>query len=435
MADAGYFRGTSAEQDNRFSDKEKKLLKQMRFADSIATKVEMSKVHLESLKPWISHRISELLGMEDDVLQEFVFNQLEADKFPDGRRIQINLTGFLNGKNARIFTGELWDMLIAAQESPSGIPPSLVTAKKEELRLRTEEQERLNETLKRTVSRFQDKLKNESPPPNNRSARSRSPSSPSRSNKHVSKSNDATEKSDSRRKDESQSQNRRQYRPRRSASASPPPRERSRSRSRDRDARKRDTNVTRSDRNTERRDKNRRSRSRSPRQRRHSPTWSRQTQQRRDYVQSTMDRSSQSHRKSKADYSDTVDRPKPRSRSRSVCSPQPTKELSEIEPELVTTTDAPSVEPDASPARSSDSGSIRGRKRGSPISADDGSPDQSKKNKKKSKKHKKHKKHKKSKDEEKGSVTIAPADDLERALREKALESMKRAYEKSVQNN
>jgi len=435
MADAGYFRGTSAEQDNRFSDKEKKLLKQMRFADSIATKVEMSKVHLESLKPWISQRISELLGMEDDVLQEFVFNQLEADKFPDGRRIQINLTGFLNGKNARIFTGELWDMLIAAQESPSGIPPSLVTAKKEELRLRTEEQERLNETLKRTVSRFQDKLKNESPPPNNRSGRSRSPSSPSRTNKHFSKSNDTTERpqSDSRRKDESQ--NRRQYRPRRSASASPPrPRERSRSRSRDRDARKRDANVTRSDRNTERRDTNRRSRSRSPRQRRHSPAWSRQTQQRRDYVQSTMDRSSQPHRKSKADYSEPMDRPKPRSRS--VSPPQPTKELSdEIEPELVTTTDAPSGEPDASPARSSDSGSIRGRKRGSPVSADDGSPDQSKKNKKKSKKHKKHKKHKKSKDDEKSSVSVVPSDDLERALREKALESMKRAYEKSVQSN
>jgi len=44
MADAGFFRGTSAEQDNRFSDKEKKLLKQMKFADNLTTKVEMNKV-------------------------------------------------------------------------------------------------------------------------------------------------------------------------------------------------------------------------------------------------------------------------------------------------------------------------------------------------------------------------------------------------------
>ena len=39
----------------------------------------MSRVNLEVMKPWISNRISELLGMEDDVLNEFVFNQLEAN--------------------------------------------------------------------------------------------------------------------------------------------------------------------------------------------------------------------------------------------------------------------------------------------------------------------------------------------------------------------
>lgn len=39
MTDAGFFRGTSAEQDNRFSDKHKKLLKQMKFAESLNLKV------------------------------------------------------------------------------------------------------------------------------------------------------------------------------------------------------------------------------------------------------------------------------------------------------------------------------------------------------------------------------------------------------------
>jgi len=142
MGDAGFFRGTSAEQDNRFSDKEKKLMKQMRFAESLSKKVDMKKVKLESIKPWIGQRVSELLGMEDDVLNEFVINQLE-DKNPDGKRIQINLTGFLNGKNARIFTGELWDMLISAQESPTGIPASILEAKKVEIQKRTDESEEL----------------------------------------------------------------------------------------------------------------------------------------------------------------------------------------------------------------------------------------------------------------------------------------------------
>ena len=53
--------------------------------------------------------------MEDDVIAEFIFNQLDA-KDPDPRKMQINLTGFLNGKNARIFMGELWALLNSAQK-------------------------------------------------------------------------------------------------------------------------------------------------------------------------------------------------------------------------------------------------------------------------------------------------------------------------------
>ena len=37
----------------------------------------MSKVHLDTLKPWIAQRIMEMLGFEDDVVVEFVVNQLE----------------------------------------------------------------------------------------------------------------------------------------------------------------------------------------------------------------------------------------------------------------------------------------------------------------------------------------------------------------------
>lgn len=39
----------------------------------------MTKVKLDTIKPWIGTRITELLGMEDDVVEEFVNNQLEAD--------------------------------------------------------------------------------------------------------------------------------------------------------------------------------------------------------------------------------------------------------------------------------------------------------------------------------------------------------------------
>uniref|UniRef100_A0A0N5A8T8 Uncharacterized protein n=1 Tax=Syphacia muris TaxID=451379 RepID=A0A0N5A8T8_9BILA len=39
MADAGFYRGTSSEQDSRFTDKERKLLKQMRFDGALDQKV------------------------------------------------------------------------------------------------------------------------------------------------------------------------------------------------------------------------------------------------------------------------------------------------------------------------------------------------------------------------------------------------------------
>lgn len=37
----------------------------------------MSKVKLDVIKPWITTKITQILGIEDDVVVEFVYNQLE----------------------------------------------------------------------------------------------------------------------------------------------------------------------------------------------------------------------------------------------------------------------------------------------------------------------------------------------------------------------
>lgn len=39
----------------------------------------MNKIELDTIKPWIRKRITELLGKEDDAVIKFVINQLEAD--------------------------------------------------------------------------------------------------------------------------------------------------------------------------------------------------------------------------------------------------------------------------------------------------------------------------------------------------------------------
>jgi serine/arginine repetitive matrix protein 1 len=158
MADAGFFKGTSAEQDSRFANKQKKLLKQMKFPDNIDVKIDMLKINLDVIKPWITKRLQELLGIEDDVVIEFVFNQLE-DKNPDPKMMQINLTGFLSGSKARLFIGELWKFLASAQTSPDGIPAELVEMKKKELLKRQEEDDRLREIRKREEDSHRQEIK------------------------------------------------------------------------------------------------------------------------------------------------------------------------------------------------------------------------------------------------------------------------------------
>ena len=126
----------------------------------------MAKVRLEAIKPWIGQRITEILGFDDEVLVEFCSNQLETRvcaflvyflllhtltqlliflvassmrcphffQYPDAKMIQINLSGFLNAKNARMFMSELWAMLDSAQQNAVGIP-QLIDVKKKALGL------------------------------------------------------------------------------------------------------------------------------------------------------------------------------------------------------------------------------------------------------------------------------------------------------------
>jgi len=133
MGDAGFYRGVNIQQDGRYTDKEKKLLKTMKFEAILDSKVDLQKVNLDVIKPWITAKLNAILGMEDDVVTEFVFTQLE-EKTLNPKIVQINLTGFLNARRSREFMGELWGLMLEAQNSPEGIPISLINKKMEELK-------------------------------------------------------------------------------------------------------------------------------------------------------------------------------------------------------------------------------------------------------------------------------------------------------------
>jgi serine/arginine repetitive matrix protein 1 len=62
----------------------------------------LQKISIDVLKPWITLKLNEILGMEDDVVVEYVFTQLEEREL-NPKKMQINLTGFLNARRAREF--------------------------------------------------------------------------------------------------------------------------------------------------------------------------------------------------------------------------------------------------------------------------------------------------------------------------------------------
>ncbi len=57
--------------------KDAKLLKTLKFPKEYDLKVDLNKVNWEVMKGWVAKRITELLGMEDEVLVGYVFEQLE----------------------------------------------------------------------------------------------------------------------------------------------------------------------------------------------------------------------------------------------------------------------------------------------------------------------------------------------------------------------
>ncbi|KAH7102344.1 PWI domain-containing protein [Auriculariales sp. MPI-PUGE-AT-0066] len=157
--DAGFFKGTSSEQDTRFSDKQKKLLKSLKFPPEFDKKaralqrmrhalteyvqVDLRKVNLQVIRPWVTKKVVEFVGFEDEVVIEYAIGLLEDTKnqpHPDPKDMQVNLTGFLTSSTAP-FMQQLWELLLEAQDSPAGIPRSFVEEKKEEMRRQQAQQD------------------------------------------------------------------------------------------------------------------------------------------------------------------------------------------------------------------------------------------------------------------------------------------------------
>lgn len=52
------------------------------LTSSLASQVDIRKVEMAVMKPWITKKVIELLGFEDDVLLEYIFSLLEDNENP-----------------------------------------------------------------------------------------------------------------------------------------------------------------------------------------------------------------------------------------------------------------------------------------------------------------------------------------------------------------
>lgn len=102
MTNAGFFRGTSAEQDFRFSNKQNKGRKEFKYPP-----IDTSKIDVESLKPWISDRIKNILDNHDELMSDAIL-EFFSEKEVDGSALSQFISGFADVDKTSKFIQEVW---------------------------------------------------------------------------------------------------------------------------------------------------------------------------------------------------------------------------------------------------------------------------------------------------------------------------------------
>jgi len=99
----------------------KKNANKTRFPENFSKKVLLKKIKIAPFLPWSAQRIGEIMGTEDEVVEAYVAEMLGAGAI-DPKEVQMALKGFIGAVHAATFTRELWDLLLEAQASSSGLP-------------------------------------------------------------------------------------------------------------------------------------------------------------------------------------------------------------------------------------------------------------------------------------------------------------------------
>jgi len=66
------------------TDVDKRLLRTTKFPAEFNVKVDMTKVNLPVIKKWVSDEIERILGADDDVVTDTIFNLIEGPRYVSG---------------------------------------------------------------------------------------------------------------------------------------------------------------------------------------------------------------------------------------------------------------------------------------------------------------------------------------------------------------
>ncbi|EER06207.1 serine/arginine regulated nuclear matrix protein, putative [Perkinsus marinus ATCC 50983] len=150
MEGGSYFRGTASDQDPFFNKTgDQKLMAKMKFPKSFEKSVDLNRINVDVLRPWITDRITDIIGTEDEIVIDYAIEQITGTPDHtevDPREMQLSLTGFLQ-RGAAPFCEELWEMLLSAQDSPAGVPAQLVDRKKRDMMRKKEEAEKVKREI------------------------------------------------------------------------------------------------------------------------------------------------------------------------------------------------------------------------------------------------------------------------------------------------
>jgi len=94
-----------------------------KFPECFSKKVNMKKIKLDAFRPWISFRLNELLGSEDEVIEAYVNEMIDAQSI-DPKDMQVALKGFMGAAPSATFMKELYELLLEAQTC-GGVPEQL----------------------------------------------------------------------------------------------------------------------------------------------------------------------------------------------------------------------------------------------------------------------------------------------------------------------